>query len=165
MNLSYHMIGIRYCGCRTGACYKYVDSSLFLLYLTLTTGTMWLTAYESNKPCVTDGAQRGCLQMSCQCRMESWQPEGADFPCVLTLNSKPSTGLRRKKKTITSRYNKLCVITTHKSQHDCFRRLPTAESPSTLEGITTCSPESVLFLCDFFSPRSHLSMIQTSWSS
>lgn len=45
-----------------------------------------------NEPRVTDGARRVCLQMSCQCRMESSQPEVADFPCVLTLSSRPSTG-------------------------------------------------------------------------
>lgn len=71
--------------------------------------------YVSNKPCVTDGALRACLLMSCQCRMESSQPEGADFPCVLTLNSKPSTGLRRRKKIITSRYKKFHAGTNYVS--------------------------------------------------
>lgn len=39
--------------------------------------------------CVTDGALRVCLQMSSLCRTESSQPQGVDFQCALTLNSKP----------------------------------------------------------------------------
>lgn len=42
------MIGIRCYGSRTGACCKYVDLSLFLLYSPLTMGTMRLTMCQIN---------------------------------------------------------------------------------------------------------------------
>lgn len=122
-------------------------------------------ANVSNKPCVTDGAQRACLQMSCQCRMESSQPEGVDFPCVLTLNNKPSTGLKRRKKTITSRYKKAhtCVhfVSLLLTSPRQTAIVPHCLQPrvSTLERVTTCGPDSVIIN---FPPRSHLLMIQTS---
>lgn len=57
----------------------------------------------------TGGALRDCLPMSCQCRMESSQPEEVALLCVLIPNSRHSTGLKRRKKPINSRYEKLNV--------------------------------------------------------
>lgn len=83
---------------------------------------------------------------------------GSRFPMCIDPQQQALNWIKKKEENNNLKVQKVASS----SQNDCFRQIPTADSPriiSTLERITMCGPDRVII---FLFPRSHLSMIQTS---